>query len=209
MKDAIEQLEPQVRRLLQAQFKELVDYGSANDLLSTYSGIENFFNKQEEFLLFKDLLSPDQVIREDSSRREYGDYQTPLALTDKICAYLVNNDISPTVLIEPTFGKGSFLISGIKYFSNLESIYGVEIYEPYVWFSKFRILQFALKNREFNKPKIRLYNQDVYEFDFQRIADSAQNNLAIVGNPPWMTNAELGSLNSGNLPQKKNLKKSI
>lgn len=206
MKKAIEQLEPKVRKSLKDQFEDVVDYGSANHLLSTYSGIENFFNTQEEFLLCKEWLRLDSIICENSSRREYGDYQTPLELTDKICAYLVDSGISPDVLIEPTFGKGSFLISCIKYFTNLESIHGVELYEPYVWFSKFRILQFALKSPEFNKPKIRFYNEDVYDFDFRKIADSAQN-LAVVGNPPWVTNAELGSLSSRNLPQKRNLKK--
>src|SRR5258708_22669395 len=30
--------------------------------------------------------------------------------------------------------------------------------------------------------------------------------LLVVGNPPWVTNAELGALNSNNLPQKTNLK---
>jgi len=206
MKTAIEMLENQTKKFLQSKLDKINNLNSANDFLFSFSGIENFFNKKEELLLCKELLNIDQIICEDSSRREYGDYQTPIELTDKICSYLAKNRISPSVLIEPTFGKGSFIISGIKYFPNLESIFGIEIYEPYIWFSKFRILEFFFKDPELDKPKIEFYNEDIYEFELQKIEENSGYNSLILGNPPWITNSELGSLNSDNLPEKSNIK---
>ncbi len=111
-------------------------------------------------------------------------------------------------MIEPTFGKGSFLISALEYFPKLERIYGVEIYEPYYWQAKFDILELFIKNPNLNKPRIFLYHGDIFKFDFTEIekAIESYNNVLILGNPPWVTNSELGSLNSSNLPKKSNFK---
>lgn len=205
MRKAITQLESDTRKLLRSKLKNVGDYLQANEFLCSCSGIENFFETEAQFLLFKELVSQEKVIREQRSRREYGDYQTPIELTDKICAYLNNKDPQKH-LIEPTFGKGAFIISALKHFPGLNSIYGIEIYEPYVWFSKFRILQFILKHPEVNKPKITLFNENIFDFDFRRVTKLIQDNVLLIGNPPWVTNAELSSLHSKNLPEKRNLK---
>lgn len=94
------------------------------------------------------------MVCEGTDRREYGDFQTPYKLTDSICSYLDNEGVSPDVIIEPTFGKGSFLISALKYFPNLKKIYGVEIYESYYWEAKFAVLEFFMKHPDLNKPRI-------------------------------------------------------
>ena len=97
------------------------------------------------------------MVCERSDRREYGDFQTPSELSDSICLYLKDNNILPDVIIEPTFGKGSFVISALKYFNKLKEIYGVEIHEPYYWQTKFSILEYFINNQKLNKPKIFLY----------------------------------------------------
>ena len=46
-------------------------------------------------------------------------------------------NISPKVVIEPTCGKGNFIIASLKNFDSISSIFGIEIYKPYVWETKF------------------------------------------------------------------------
>jgi tRNA G46 methylase TrmB len=76
----------------------------------------------------------------------------------------------PKVIIEPTCGKGNFIIASLKNFKNISSIYGVEIYKPYVWETKFNIVNFYLENPQINKPEISISHCNVFDFDFKVIA---------------------------------------
>jgi len=166
-----------------------------------------FFRNQEDFLTLLEILKPSFMVCERTDRREYGDFQTPYKLTDSICSYLDNEGVSPDVIIEPTFGKGSFLISALKYFPNLKEIYGVEIHESYYWEAKFAILELFIKHPNLNKPRILLYLNDLFKFEFKEIEGAIENyNILVLGNPPWITSSELSILNSKNLPKKTNIK---
>lgn len=207
MKTAIKYVQSTTIGFLIEKISKITDYREANESLLRVCGIDTFFRNQNEFLTLLNLLQPRFMVCEGSDRREYGDFQTPSILTNSICSYLVNEGISPDVIIEPTFGKGSFLISALKYFPKLKKIYGIEIYEPYYWQSKFSILELFIKNPDLNKPKIFLYLDDIFKFDFKGIERSVEDyNVLVLGNPPWVTNSELGSLNSKNLPKKSNFK---
>jgi hypothetical protein len=171
------------------------------------SGIYSFFATEEEFSLFLDILCPQPHIAETIARREYGDFQTPTILSDAICDILCSEEISPAILIEPTFGKGAFIVSALRSFPSLQDIYGVEIYEPYCWHTKFAILELFIDNPTLNRPSIFLYCDDVFKFDFRKLAEGfSDKRTIIIGNPPWVTNSELSSLNSSNTPVKTNFK---
>lgn len=207
MKTAIKNIQSTTIDFLIERISKISEHQEANELLGRLSGIDTFFRNQQEFLTLSELLKPRFMVCEGTDRREYGDFQTPYKLTDLICSYLNSEGISPDVIVEPTFGKGSFLISALKYFPKLKKIYGVEIYEPYYWQAKFSILELFIKNPDLNKPRIFLYLDDVFKFDFKGIERSIENyNVLVLGNPPWVTNSELGSLNSKNLPKKTNFK---
>lgn len=82
---------------------------------------------------------------------------------------------------------------------------GIEIYKPYVWETKFGILAHFIARKAQAKPDIDIIHHDFFAFDLKKIAASTkQLNTLIIGNPPWITNAELGSIGSVNLPDKKN-----
>ena len=207
MKTAIKYIQPSTFDFLISNICKLSDYQEANNILTNLSGIVNFFRKKEDFQILLNLLKPDSKILDVSDRREYGDFQTPCTLTESVCSFLYSEGVSPDIVIEPTFGKGSFLISALKYYPTLKKIYGVEIYETYYWITKFSILELFLKNTDLTKPKIYLYLADIFKFNFKEIESSIGDyNLLIVGNPPWVTNSELSSLNSKNLPLKQNIK---
>ncbi|MBI5056756.1 MAG: N-6 DNA methylase [Nitrospirae bacterium] len=207
MQSAIRHLHPETVQYLKARLGDISDFNIANKLLVDISGIDMFFRNQVDFLTTMELLKPCFAVSEETDRREYGDFQTPLELADSICSHLAMENISPDVIIEPTFGKGSFLLSAVKFFGEVKEIYGVEIHEPYYWQTKFSILEYFINNRKQNKPKIFLYHNNVFQFDFGTLEKSiGRHNVLILGNPPWVTNSELGSLDAHNLPGKSNFK---
>ena len=141
------------------------------------------------------------------NRREYGDFQTNYRLANEIVEYIHAKNPNIEFILEPTCGEGSFIIAALKTFKNLKKIVGIEIYLPYVWETKFRILDYFLKVNVESKPKIEIINQNVFNFDFKKLANQTLNyKTLILGNPPWVTNSELGSISSSNLPKKSNFK---
>jgi len=177
-----------------------------NTLLKEKTGIVDFFEKEDDFLQFQQTLKINQNIVAES-RVEYGDFQTNKQLAETICNYLHNKNISPKVLLEPTCGKGNFILSAIKTFGSLQQIFGIEIQEKYLWQLKFELLEYFLNNPTVKKPQINLYHCSVFDFDFKQVKNQINNQeLLVIGNPPWVTNSTLSTLNSNNLPKKSNFK---
>ena len=180
----------------------------ANRILKEISGINTFIETDDELNELKEKVLDDINTVEEPDRTEYGDFQTNSNLANKVVLHLVERSNTPEILIEPTCGKGNFIIASLKKFRSLKCVYGIEIYKPYVWETKFEILNFFLKNPENNKPEILISHCSVFDFDFKEIAEKySSKNILIIGNPPWVTNSKLGSLNSTNLPSKSNFKK--
>jgi hypothetical protein len=181
-------------------FKEI------NAALKDKTGIVDFFVKEDDFIQLNQTLDINQSIVV-GSQVEYGDFQTNRQLSKSVAQYLFDKGINPKILIEPTCGKGSFILSSIQTFNSLEQVYGVEIQEKYLWELKFALLEYFLKNPQANKPEIRLYHYNIFDFDFgQTKKQIAGKELLIIGNPPWVTNSTLSALNSVNLPTKSNFK---
>ncbi len=175
-----------------------------NQKLQELTGIIDFFEAESDFEAFKQAVIVDISDNNLIERAEFGDFQTNLNLAQKVCEILRGSDIQPKLIIEPTFGKGVFILSALKTFKNLEKIIGVEIYKPYVWQTKFSILEYYLEYIQENKPLIQLFHQSVFDFDFKQL--DIKEDLLVLGNPPWVTNALLSTLDSDNLPRKSNFK---
>jgi tRNA1(Val) A37 N6-methylase TrmN6 len=182
-------------------------FSEINSEINAISGIINFFDNEIELLDLKQKFLEQQNIVEEPDRAEYGDFQTNLSLANKVCNLLKNKEISPEIVIEPTCGKGNFILSVIQNFENIRQIFGIEIYKPYIWQTKFNIFDYFLINTEKNKPKIEIINANIFDFNFGKQLNIKSDNILILGNPPWVTNSMLSTLNSGNLPQKSNFKK--
>ena len=119
MKDAIKYLKRDGIEALSRHLRGIRDYKEANQVFEHVSGIVDFFDTQKSYDLLLQCLKPQRMIRETGDRREYGDFQTPNELTDQVCSFLVKNQIIPQVVIEPTFGKGSFIFSASVQDKNL------------------------------------------------------------------------------------------
>ena len=116
----------------------------ANDELRHLTGIHRFFENREALQEFQRLVTlPSQNASRPKSR-EWGDFQTPSSLAMQVCHYLAETDVSPSIIIEPTFGTGNFVLAALRAFPYTELIYGVEIQEAYLWHLKIALLIKAL-----------------------------------------------------------------
>ena len=186
---------------------EHIAFTESNELLFETSGVIDFFNDIADYEDFIKHLSNQNTEIESISRTEFGDFQTNNDLSVRVVKRISLQAQNPTILFEPTFGEGNLLLAGLQEFSSIEKIIGVEIYKPYIWKTKFKILDYYLQNPSKNKPSITLYHESIFDFDLNNLAKNTINDrILILGNPPWVTNAQLTTLESGNLPRKSNFK---
>lgn len=176
-----------------------------NKLMSSVSGISRFFYDYEELKKWKEWYDSGTL---DVGSREYGDFQTPSDLADRVCKVLIKKGLNPSIIVEPTFGKGNFIHASIKHFPNVKKIYGVEIQKSYEMHFKKSLIEKntidILQNRDI---KLEIYQDDFFKHEFPDYLLNTNEDLLFIGNPPWVTIAELKTLNSTNMPEKSNFKK--
>jgi hypothetical protein len=135
---------------------------------------------------------------------EYGDFQTPTFFTRRVCAKIRDfYGLSPSIIFEPTFGIGNFFSGIISTFPKPYRLIGVESN-----FSYYNIVQDTFAKLLTHDIQYNLYNEDIFSFNFKAIKStiSTDESLLIIGNPPWVTNSRLSSLESANIPLKSNIK---
>lgn len=127
---------------------------------------------------------------------EFGDFQTPFSLAEK-CVLLISQWFNPQHVIEPTCGLGFFIEASYQKWKKDSHFYGFEINKKYI--------------EEFNERCPEIFNQskivhaDFFDLNLQKVVGLFDSPL-VIGNPPWVTNSQLGTLNSKNLPEKTNHK---
>jgi hypothetical protein len=187
--------------------KNFTSLSLANQKMYNEFGISGFFDSYDDIETLKILFSEPCNVVEEPDRTEYGDFQTNEMLANEATLFLTSKSISPRIIVEPTCGKGNFIIAALHNFSKLEKIFGIEIYKPYVWEAKFNIVSYYLENPSINKPEIAIIHYNVFNFDFRQLSKYySSEEILVIGNPPWVTNSKLGSINSDNLPNKTNFK---
>ncbi|MCJ1710748.1 hypothetical protein MT344_06075 [Clavibacter michiganensis subsp. phaseoli] len=121
---------------------------------------------------------------------EFGDFQTPLGLATQCLKVLGLPDNAR--VFEPTCGVGAFLEAAAKVAPASER-FGVEINAAY-----------AAEASQWGA----ITTANVFQFALPEAASwSTEGPLFVVGNPPWVTAAELKRMNSENVPRKENIKK--
>ncbi len=182
------------------------NYLVANSIIKQISGVVNFFSSEEEKSEFVSVHDNSHcIVCED--RASYGDWQTPISLARKICESHISKFGEPDIVIEPTCGLGAFVFSALEKFHDLSEIHAIEINHQYTNELKLKLLLDALNKPSTKHPDIYIYNADFFEFDFSPIIEHSKKNnwsLAIIGNPPWVTNSRQGKENSHNIPIKRN-----
>ena len=112
---------------------------------------------------------------------QYGDFQTPQQLAAQVCRRLRLMGIEPSAILEPTCGRGSFLVAAAEAFPDARDILGVEINERYV-----------AEAREACGGRAKVEQGDFFQTDWSRVLDKEGGSWLVLGNPPWVTNAEPG-----------------
>ena len=132
--------------------------------------------------------------------REFGDFQTPLLLVDAVLKCLRSSGKEWSRVIEPTCGRGNFIEGLLKLAQPPGEIQGIEIQVAHA--------NLACKvAKQSVKTRVVIQRANLFDLHLQRdVQWSGNGPLLVLGNPPWVTNAELGSLESNNLPAKTNVK---
>ncbi|GAB1539999.1 hypothetical protein NUACC21_26680 [Scytonema sp. NUACC21] len=94
----------------------------------------------------------------DKIKVEYGDFQTPIELAEKVCQKLVALGVHPHVIIEPTCGVGNFIEAASKLFQSSDKIIGIERNQHYL--RKIEEKQQILQNK-----KIELISGDFFQIN--------------------------------------------
>ena len=133
------------------------------------------------------------------TKAEFGDFQTPRALADRVCALLVARGIRPASVLEPTCGTGAFLAAAIRAFPSARWLLGFDINPRYVASAR----QLLSDTRP--EVVVHVRQADMFKTDWDEALAGLPQPLLALGNPPWVTSAELGALGSSNLPARTNV----
>jgi hypothetical protein len=135
-----------------------------------------------------------------SLSREFGDFQTPPDLVAAVLKCLSFSGKTWTRVIEPTCGRGNFIEGLLKQTHPPQEIQAIEIQDHYFGIAR----QIAESS---SSTCVVIKQANVFDINLHRdLQWSTTGPLLVVGNPPWVTNAELGTLESNNLPHKRNIK---
>jgi len=106
---------------------------------------------------------------------QYGDFQTPIELARKVVTVLKqNHGIEPDVIIEPTCGRGTFLLAAYEEFTNAD-ILGFEIKNEYVAEAN------ALCQRIGGAERVSITEADFFEHDWHKVLSHLHGYVLFIG----------------------------
>src|ERR1017187_2337692 len=85
----------------------------------------------------QDIMTPETAARNRAI--EYGDFQTPPELCSEVCHLLKASGVKPKSIVEPTCGRGSFVLAALEIFKTADII-GVDINAEYLTYLKGKIV---------------------------------------------------------------------
>ncbi len=137
----------------------------------------------------------------NAKKAEYGDFQTPEKLAHQVCGFLKKSNITPRSIIEPTCGAGTFFMEALSTFDEAREGYACDINDRYI-----EVLKNKFSGYSGHTPA-RIETADFFSKDWESDLRNLPEPILVIGNPPWVTNSQLGQLGSDNLPAKLNHKK--
>lgn len=137
---------------------------------------------------------------------EFGDFQTPLSLAKEVAIVATKSIGNIRTIIEPTCGSGTFIKALVEIETEIETEIEPTIKNAIGWEINPRYVEIAKHNlcAQIKTLAVSINEQDFFQVDWSEINSKIQNPVLFIGNPPWVTNSELGKLVSNNLPHKSN-----
>lgn len=136
--------------------------------------------------------------RKSKATVEFGDFQTPPELAERCCALLAATGFSPASILEPTCGQGNFLSAALKIFPGATKAVGLEINPAYA-----EVARLQTQDRQATQ-QVTIHEEDFFRADWAAILRQLPDPPLVIGNPPWVTNSQLGLIAGHNLPRKTN-----
>src|SRR5260370_27665397 len=112
--------------------------------------------------------------RKSKKKWEFGDFQTPSSLAEQAISVLGNLGITPRSIIEPTCGKGSFLIAAGRKFASAKKLIGVDVNTDYIAEVKKTVLRSGMNDI------MTLIAGDFFSLNWREILRSMPEPLLIV-----------------------------
>ncbi len=131
---------------------------------------------------------------------EFGDFQTPRALADRVCALLGEIGVAPASIVEPTCGRGAFVFASANRWPLAQSVLGFELNSTHLAIASENLAVRA------DHSRIILEQSDFFDTNWKALLDKLPEPVLVIGNPPWVTNAHISSLGGSNVPKKSNFK---
>ncbi|MHA1450468.1 MAG: hypothetical protein ACTSP4_13740, partial [Candidatus Hodarchaeales archaeon] len=125
-----------------------------------------------------------------------GDFQTPPNLARKIMKLLLSSGVNPGAIIEPNCGTGIFITLAGEFFPGTD-ITGFDINPQYT--------KPLRQKYNFKNSNITIKTRDFFTINWKELILEQEEPVLIIGNPPWITSAEMTSLKGSNLPVKSNI----
>lgn len=133
--------------------------------------------------------------------RQFGDFQTPDGLAIAANQLLTQLDWEPQSVVEPTCGRGAFLVAALRAFPAVKKAIGLDINKAYLDSIRERL------RIEQPSQSVSLLHADFFSLDWLGLLQDLPEPILVIGNPPWVTSSELGTLGSSNLPEKTNFQR--
>ena len=121
-----------------------------------------------------------------------GDWQTPASLATLITSWLAQHGLQPSLVVEPTCGVGNFLAAARQQWPASMGL-GYERNADYVRIAQERFAEYE---------NIDVHTANFFACDWATIFQGLSSPILVLGNLPWVTNAELGALGIENTPMK-------
>jgi len=134
-------------------------------------------------------------------RRDLGDFQTPPELVAAVLEAIGPVGRRWPRVLEPTCGRGHFIAGLLAEAAPPREIRGIEVQQGHCESARQTTQSTAA-------TEVAILETDLFQLDLRTDLNwRGDGPLLVIGNPPWVTNAELGVLGGGILPAKSNVKK--
>jgi len=127
----------------------------------------------------------------EERRIEFGDWQTPSTLATEVMDLVRSRSSGFAAVLEPTCGYGTFLKAAGAIYPQAKLL-GFDISPEYVLGAGAALARFDAD----------VQVGDFFQINWARVLRLLVDPILILGNPPWVTNSALGTLNAANLPTK-------
>jgi methylase of polypeptide subunit release factors len=135
-------------------------------------------------------------------RRDLGDFQTPPELAAAVLECLGPVGERWPRVLEPTCGRGNFIAGLLAQRNPPREIQAIEIQDGHCALAR----EISESDANPRGVRVRIHQGDFFGLDLNRDLDWQQDGpLLVVGNPPWVTSAELGRLGARVRPPKRRI----